>query len=394
MKVNKYFMLGLAGLAFAACSNEEEINGSSNLDGNGAVSIKIMNPAVTRTVEGTQGDNDGEVKIKGDLTVTLTYDGGKTAHITINVEKISSATELKFWNITNPTKVEASINGGLGDYSNVQIDAATPNMQAIPEKIPAYGVAEQKDITLTNESGTPDLNNQYDGADKTTNGNTETGATEGDDKKTYQMYSAEIKMEIPVARLEISGITHVDEGTTCKFTTLTIDGVYMDNLYATGSATSTTGYYWGTDASDNPIGIGKEEAILKETITSTSFLKGNEASAPVFPTETNKVYAFNFYPGPTNPTFKIYFANAEAADASSPILAPRYAMISKYVQNEGDTDGIELVAGKIYRIKKAELKDNNIIDNENGEPLVYGLTVTVEEATWKISDISAVWEKY
>lgn len=398
MKVNKFFMLGLAGLAFAACSNEEEI-GNQFPDGNGAVSVRILNPAVTRAVvAGTTESNGDNVQITGTLTVTLTYDTDKTQSISINASDITSSTVLKFWNITNPSKVEASVNGGQEDYSSVQINATSPAMQAMPNVIPAYGAAiGNDDIKLTNQSGTPDLNNQYDENNSSTSGKTETGAVEGDDKKTYQMYSAEIKMEIPVARLEVSGITHIEhpEGSSCKFKTLTIDGVYMDCLYETGSATSTTNYYWGTNASTGlPIGIGTKEAILKDEINlGVSFLKtAGAASAPMFPSEAGKVYAFNFYPGEQNPIFKIYFAQAEAADNASPILQPRYAMISKYKASADATEELKMEAGKIYRIKSAKLDDGNIIENEDGGDLVYGLTVTVEEATWEVVDIVAEWE--
>ncbi len=39
MKLNKFFMLGLAGLAFAACSNDDEV--TSAMDGD-AVKINIF----------------------------------------------------------------------------------------------------------------------------------------------------------------------------------------------------------------------------------------------------------------------------------------------------------------------------------------------------------------
>ena len=73
MKMNKFFMLGLAGLAFAACNNEEDVVNNSFPDGTGVVSVKLINPALTRTItdptDGTAGTTT--IAIEGSLTVSL-----------------------------------------------------------------------------------------------------------------------------------------------------------------------------------------------------------------------------------------------------------------------------------------------------------------------------------
>ena len=225
-------------------------------------------------------------------------------------------------------------------------------------------------------------------------GKTEAGAVEGDQNKTYQLYTASVNMAIPVARLEVSGITHVDgEGTTCEYSTLTIAGAYMDNLYTQGGtyseendkysdATQTQNYCWDEDG-DLGTGI---DAVLKDIITGDaserSFLAGT------WPAD-GKAFAYNFYAGTDNPVFKIYFDTSEGASSTNPKPAPRFAMITKYVDGNGDEVTFE--NGKIYRIAKAELADGNIIGDEGGNTL-YGVVVTVTEATWSIVDINAIWE--
>lgn len=63
-------MLGLVGLAFAACGNEDEAENALT-QGNGAVSIKIVSPtANSRAV--TSGSPDGTIKVTGPATVSLT----------------------------------------------------------------------------------------------------------------------------------------------------------------------------------------------------------------------------------------------------------------------------------------------------------------------------------
>ncbi len=374
MKKNYFAFAALAAAMVLASCNKDEGNDNPKFDGIGAVSIKIQNPGIlTRaTVDPTPGT--GNVEIDGTLTVTLIHNDGETMSIEITPDQIANNTPLIFWNVKNPTKIEATINGGVADYSNVAIIDGIPELQVLPASIPAYGSTET--ITLTSESQSPTLNST-----------TQTGAESGDEKKTYQMYEASIQMSIPVARLEVSGITHVthpdEEEDKCKYAALTINGVYMDGLKATGGATSLTDYCWDDT---NKTGTGVT-AILKDEINGTngnSFLEGG-----TWP-EEGKTFAYNFYTGAGNPTFKIYFGHAEAAEGADPVLSPRYAMIEKYVDGNGDE--VEMKAGHIYRITEAKLKDKHILGDEGGET-VYGVTVTVTEATWTLVDIKAEWKE-
>ena len=58
-------MLGLAGLAFAACGNEEEVGGNVTPEGNGAVSIKIVTPTVnSRGVVKPDKEEDGKCPVE------------------------------------------------------------------------------------------------------------------------------------------------------------------------------------------------------------------------------------------------------------------------------------------------------------------------------------------
>jgi len=377
MKKNYFAFAALAAAMVLASCNKDEGNDNPKFDGIGAVSIKIQNPGIlTRaTVDPTSGT--GNVEIDGTLTVTLTHNEGQTMKIEIDPKQIDNNTKLTFWNVKNPTKIEATINGGVADYSNVAIIGGTPELQVLPANIPAYGEVGKNDITLTDQSASPDL----------TNSTTQTGASSGDENKTYQMYEASIQMSIPVARLEVSGITHVthpdEEEDECKYSALTINGVYMDGLKATGGATGLTDYCW--DGTSNT-GTGVK-AILKDVINGTN--GDNFLESGTWPAE-GKTFAYNFYTGASNPTFKIYFGHAEAAEGADPVLSPRYAMIEQYTDQNGDP--VTMQAGRIYRITKAELKDKHILGDEGGET-VYGVTVTVTEATWTVVDIDADWKE-
>lgn len=399
MKMNKFFMLGLAGLAFAACSNEEDAVNNSFPDGTGVVSVKLINPALTRTItdptEGTAGTTT--IPITGNLTISLyeasdvtggVPNGGATPKtITIAADDVSNTTALKFWNVTEPGLITVSINGGEKSYASTAIE--TTALQSAPASIPAYG--ETTDFTLTGDTDSPVIAND----DKT-----EQGAEEGDQNKTYQLYTASVNMAIPVARLEVSGITHVthagEPDDVCEYTTLTIAGAYMDNLYTKGGtysetndkysdATVTQDYCWNEDGDTEGKSLGTGfTAVLKDAIPGEasvrSFLAGTWPAG-------GDAFAYNFYAGAENPVFKIYFDTS--VGSTDPRPAPRFAMIKKYVDAEGEEVIFE--NGKIYRITKAELADGNIIGDEGGNTL-YGVVVTVTEATWSIVDIDAVWE--
>lgn len=213
-------MLGLVGLAFAACGNEDEAE-NALAQGNGAVSIKIVSPtANSRAV--TSDSPDGTIKVTGPATVSLTatFDGEEKIK---TIDLARGETEAKFWNVTNPTLVTVSMNDGTKVYTTSINDVT---MQ-VTESIPAYG--ETKDFTYNNRTGTPTL-------EDITNGDN-TGAKDGDTDKTFFMYEATVDLKIPVARLEVSNIKHKKEveSVKCEYATLTIDGVYMDNIRPTGT---------------------------------------------------------------------------------------------------------------------------------------------------------------
>lgn len=387
MKINKLFMLGLAGLAFTACSSDEDVTTQSTFPaGNGAVCVKIVNPSTTRSLTTpTSGANGSKIDINGTLKVTLSYkdkeDQEQTQTLEIAAADLNNDTQLKFWNIYKPEKLTVSINDGKASYSDVSI----VDMQDAPAGIAAYG--ETSTFNITAETGSPVIAN-----DK----KTEQGAEEGDENKTYQMYKASVTMAIPVARLEVSGITHVthagEPDDVCEYTTLTIAGAYLDNLcpnggtYSAGTysaATNVTDYCW-LEGQTPSLGTGAT-AILKDAISGganeRSFLTGTWPA-------NGQAFAYNFYASGTNPIFKLYFDTSEASSAEKPRPAPRYAMVSKYV--DGDGGEVTFENGKIYRITNVELADKNIIGDEEGN-ILYGVTVTVTEAQWSIVDISADW---
>lgn len=364
MKTTKGLFLALASLGMFACSNEEVVNEmSGNLDGEGVVTVKIAAPnALGRSlVAPTEGS--GNVTVKGPITVKLTYGNNQSKTSTIETATGGTHEDIKFWGIKDPKKIEAYTNGGELVTATTLISNGleegdlAPNMQAMPTEIPAYG-----------SSTTFKLN----------------GTTETNDGKKYEMYSATVQMSIPVARLEVSGITHATHPgngeTSCKYETLTIDGIYLDKLYTTQEAATNktvTDYCYPAITEGTTV----PAPILWDAITTPNDFLAPDA---VWPAEgSNQAYAWNFFPGEQMPILKIYFATATASDDTNPVSQPRYAIIKSY---NGDTN-YQFEAGKIYRITGVTLNDKNIIGDEEGNT-EFGVDVTVTEAQWTVVDLT------
>lgn len=387
MKFSKSLLWAFAGLGLFACSNEEVVDNTQLPDGVGAVTINIVSPSMSRAI--VDGTTATSVPVTGEVTIKLEATTG-SGSIKLSTEELAEQSSVTFWNVKEPKKITVSMNGGKASYAD---DAPTIFITSEPAGVPAYGEVGETDITLSSTTASP---GDKGGADY------ETGANSGDENKTYQLYTASVKLAIPVARLEVSGIQHItDTHATgdCAYKTLKIAGVYLDNVYATGAGvTYASGAFpcatgAPTDYSyDGTHGTGTA-AILKDAATVTDFLTANQT----WPETDGKAYAYYFYGADGAdklPKFKIYFSESESQDATSPLPAPRYAMITSYKQTSENGGGqiTKFEPGHIYRITSAKLTDENIIGDEGGNTL-YGVEVTVEEAEWTVETIDADWAK-
>lgn len=376
MRMNKWMVLGMVGLAFAACSNEEDAAGG-NLDsiGNGAVSVKIVKPTTKALTP------DETVAVEGDIIVTLSNGGNYNESITIGTDDLATAnSELTFWNVPSTTglTLTASINGGKRTYADVSITSDVPNTQTKmwqvePASVPAYG--ETSTFTKTGGTGSPNMAND---------GTTEEGAASGDENKEYDMYEATVTMAIPMARLEVGKITL--NSSQNVYATLNYKGSYLDKYATFGGAynngafeafTSAFGNYW---FEANAGAAGQSESKLKYAAAASH----NFVTTPI-----EEGGLFNFYAGTTNPQFKLYFDDGTMKDDSQTnILFPRYAMITKY--NTATQQDITLQNGHIYKITDVTLDPDNLIPDEEGNTM-YGVTVTVVEAVWTVETLTGEW---
>lgn len=386
--MNKFFMLGLAGLAFAACNNEEDLSNQLP-EGNGAVTVKLVSPTMTRAIEEGTGDVK-TVKVIGDIAITL-MDGTtpKTATVTVNEDGSLSESTVTFWNVTEPGLITAVMHRGIKDYSSIAIKGGTPELQTLPASIPVYGEATPTPMNVSK----PGVNEEN---------STNIGAQAGDDQKNFDMYEATISLQIPVARLEVSGLKHVEHqsSATCKFEDLKICGVYLDNVRP-GDGGTPTNYKYPGDTN----GGSENDALLFDPINGGLTGGDSFTSTGSWPTDANKtnpVFAYNFYAPAANdatitsvdknlsiaqnPHFKVVFSYTDNSTGTA-TTKYRYAMITAYKENG---DYIVMRKGHIYKITSAQISDDAIIPDEEGNT-TYGVEVTIVEAAWGVHTITGEW---
>ena len=374
MKTMRNLFLLCAGLSLFACSSDDEVTNQFP-EGNGAVTVKIVNPSA-RAISNATTNGQG---VNGNITLTLTHSGQagtstKTITYTDGVYKDGETTltvndkvlTVVFYNIGTPSKLTASMNGGLASYDDIAINAdgtnSTPNMQATPENIPVYGETESF---------------------------TKSGEVINDGNSDYVEYDASIQLEIPVARLEIQvGVGNTFTG----FSSVSLAGAYLDNIKPTAAGTITD-YRLQYDNSATQKG---EDAILcdnyfaSEGILKTEgvlSLMGNGAATSL--PGTNTYFAYNFYAG-TNPEFKLCL-KVEGSDIQNPIPGIQYAIVNNFVDSS-TSNPVTFEAGKIYKVTNLTLNGNNIQVDESGTQLAYALTATVTQASWEvITTVNGSW---
>ena len=363
MKLTKsLFMLCAAGLSLCACNSDEK---ELFPEGEGIVEVQIVPPTVaTRATIGSMtGNNEAALTVTGVYTVTLTANKGGGSQTWEQGDP-----NVKFTGVIGPKKVTVTVNGGLVSQTTSLSDLNTEDTKNAT-KVPAYG-----------ETTSFSLNDN--------------------------LYTAQVTMAIPVARLEFGSISF--SGT--EFQKLQVVGVYLDNLRTIGGSYSADGFsanttpqikdYYFKDGSDNVYGEDDDNSTRAEDAKELPYVLGDAVTVNLKNASATGIYAYNFYGATTtddvtvidpatykdNPQFKICFSEAQLNSESNSIT--RYAKITKY--KKGDKY-IALENGKIYQVTAAAILDKNIVDAEDDETIEYELEVEVTEAKWQVVPVTGEW---
>ena len=328
MKISKYFMVAAASIMMFGCAKNDDVRSLAD-EGPVALTIKIADPQL-----GSKAAVDPTTATEitwDEVTVTLNaISGGRSETIT----KQQATEGYTFWDVEGPQSVEVSINGGKATYT----DLTEFNSKAATD-VPVYGMSSDF---------------RYVGTAKNPDNSTE-----------YNLYEIEVTAQIPVARLELSGIKHAahEEGKGCWYSAITFDKIELRG--APSGATFKDGAFAVTDDVVSDL----EETILAE---------GNDFKTYTFPDpETNKCYAFNMFAG--MPTLRFTFTRSTADGAINEQEA--YAVVKTFKDDSGEIISFE--AGKIYQITDIQIADESITPDPDGNTLV-AVDVTVKVAPWTI----------
>lgn len=359
MKLTKSLFLAFAGLGLFACSNED-VTDNGGVQGNATVTVTI-NDVISRMVTDPTIGTDN-TKFPVEITsATLTLDAGsgqvtkdlvEDKLITDGDGSLKNATVI-FDKIRNPQKLTLVINGGVEKTSESGLELNNVVGTGLAEPL----WASTTDFTATSETE----------------------------------YTATLTPDHRLARLQFSGIKHVDADADCIFTSLDIDGVFLDGALKTEWQTEK--YTIGSTAPENVWStVSGWDAKIYDAVESNNdeFLAGTIT----FP-EASKCYAYNVLPatGAAMPKLVVCFSNAAVKPN---VVLPhntkpyRFAKVGKYkLTNEQEIT--EFKAGYIYNITDLTIDDENLgLTPEGGKDIT--LTATVTVTPWTLINGKVDWQ--
>ena len=358
MKLKSLIMFSAAALAFAACSNDEDVNGG--IKGDATVTVNIQD-AVSRAIETPTTGNNGQefdVDIKT-ISVKLVADAGSD-----EITEKSETGTYTFAGVRGPKSITVSINGGVAEG---EMDMTSAIVQS--------GLAEPLYASAT----------QF-----TQNGNN---------------YTVTLKPNHRLARLQFSGIQHVDDG-TCSYKSLTFDGLYLNGVRT-------------TEKDDDNVLSANDSDTAWDTASKWSLpyfdwagdgagvvVVGENAVTDALP--TTGCYAYNFIPGANLPILTLCFSKAEQTNTVVGETGYRYASVKNYVLDTtkgGSVEGLEgieedtqtpgkyyikqFVKGYIYDITGLQYDDADLGQDPTGKTGT--LTATVEVKKWTLVNGTVEW---
>lgn len=342
-------MLAAAGLSFAACQKNVDVNKVK--EGTAAVSVKVVNNGMATKAGATEELSWTKAHVK------LTAVSGSFDE---DVERtdLEAVEGYAITDVMTPSKLEVSINSGAASYTELTSFAtiASANM-------PAYG------STTTFE-----------------------GPTQGEGTLAdYQVYKAKVTANIPVARMEVSGIKFKDEASPV-FKNATLSHVYLDGAPITGVNVSAP-----FDASVTAVGMSasfdafnSRAAQLAKTVEGNGKFIDNGVVKTDLTVPADGSFAFNFFPQGTGagedavaaglPQLVFHFTGVEMQAGTC--ADQQYVIVRNYKDGEGNIIK-KFDSGKIYRIAGVELSSDKFIpDPTDDKKYAVDVTVTVED--WEV----------
>lgn len=357
MKLNKYFMLGLAGLAFAACSNEDEGNdiltkGTKQI----SVTISAGSYGQTKAGSGWTEDADKAINPQNIKLYLLKADGNI---VSVEDAKVGSTV---YHNVSpEVTKIAAVANfneeqqlPAQGNWDN-DILKATLNMDK-------YGVASTAPLASEVAALVPD------GTDKE-DGNT--------------MYTATVELATMLSRIELSGNLKCTDLGVNAYSKLALTHIGLNGVY---QQFTLSGEPVGNELRDisNQGGYPVSVPECFYDITAGPEITTTDKTALL------TGYGYNVLGQPKEMLLRFDTEFKDPVTEGFIPYDPAYLKITGLKTAEGGK--VTMEAGKIYQITDLEFTEEHLTDLDPGEPTIC-VTATVKVKDWEIVSVEPEYGK-
>lgn len=354
MKLNKFFMLGLAGLAFAACSNEDEV-GNDLSQNSKTITVKIETGGYTTRASGngawTNGANNQSQITVNTVTLYLLDKDGAIVDTKTLEKKFSDTFHGVSGTVTKIAAVANCQPTASGTWANIVAETFDVADYQTAENAPVY--AEAVDITYKNT----------------------------DTQDGYPMYEATLQLATKMSRIELSGNLQCTNLAESAYKTLTLEYVGINRANTKFTLDGT-----GSD----PHSVTDNLSGFPDTGTPTAFYDAAAAPAPVLSNKNTSVALGTSYGYSVcgMPELLLRFDSEPIDNVTEGyiIYDPAYLKITGFKTAGGNTVAME--PGKIYQITDLEFTEENITTLEKDKICI---TATVSVAPW---DIVAVEPSY
>lgn len=354
MKLNKFFMLGLAGLAFAACSNEDEV-GNDLSQNSKTITVKIETGGYTTRASGngawTNGANNQSQITVNTVTLYLLDKDGAIVDTKTLEKKFSDTFHGVSGTVTKIAAVANCQPTASGTWANIVAETFDVADYQTAENAPVY--AEAVDITYKNT----------------------------DTQDGYPMYEATLQLATKMSRIELSGNLQCTNLAESAYKTLTLEYVGINRANTKFTLDGT-----GSD----PHSVTDNLPGFPDTGTPTAFYDAVAAPAPVLSNKNTSVALGTSYGYSVcgMPELLLRFDSEPIDNVTEGyiIYDPAYLKITGFKTAGGNTVAME--PGKIYQITDLEFTEENITTLEKDKICI---TATVSVAPW---DIVAVEPSY
>ena len=369
MKLNKFFMLGLAGLAFAACSSDDEVSNFDNGEKQSVV-IKIGNEATSRTLGDSQAGLGGQAGNLKDGTaiklsnVTIFYAQGTNI---VKSVKLSS-TDTEKWN---------ALTGAAG-YVEHNLPSAVNQVYIAGNYAGDLSKVATKDAleaTVVQATDQKDVNNiVLYGVDEELAEET----NKVDDLGHNKVFKAEINLEPLISRIEIKGIQCEDLGN--QFSSIELKAIGLMNVWQEVTLGGTTTKDLTLTNVNEPGQTGKDFTFGSADFWAWDNITGvtlNQAT-DTYPTD-QQVYGYNFIAkNEQDLQVKLYLA-AKKGDAVTPLN-------NTITANFGEK---EFEPGMIYQVT-LKFKEENIGPWDPSQTQCIQVNVTVQK--WEVETLTPQYQ--